>query len=65
TLTGFTRDVEVIADAAAVMARGWARYQPRISIRLVGVGVSQLSAQPAAEELLQPGADTAVAPDRD
>jgi len=63
TLAGYTRASDVIADAAIAMARGWGRYQTRISIRLVGVGVSHLAEQPAAEELLQSGSEPGASPD--
>lgn len=65
TLAGYTRDADLIADAAIAMARGWGQYQTRISIRLVGVGVSHLAEHPAAEELLQSGPDAGAAPERE
>ena len=52
TLGGWTRSPELIAEAAIEMARAWARYQARLSLRLVGVGVANLNAAPASDELL-------------
>ncbi len=55
SLRGWTRSKDVIADTAIGLAQAWARYQSRISLRLVGVGVAQLEAAPASDELLAPG----------
>ncbi|MDT8448984.1 MAG: DNA polymerase IV [Wenzhouxiangellaceae bacterium] len=52
TLAGFTRSPDEIARAATSMAEGWARYQARIGVRLIGVGVSALAEKPGPEELL-------------
>jgi DNA polymerase-4 len=54
TLAGFTRAADAIADTAVDMAREWARYQSRIGVRLIGVGVSGLEASPDPGQLLQP-----------
>jgi DNA polymerase-4 len=54
TLAGFTRAADAIAETAVDMAREWARYQSRIGVRLIGVGVSGLEASPDPGQLLQP-----------
>lgn len=52
TLGGFTRSGKVIEGAAFELARAWMRYQKRLALRLIGVGVTDLSNQPAADELM-------------
>jgi DNA polymerase-4 len=52
TLPGFTRAEESIAEAALAMAREWARYQSRVGVRLIGVGVSGLEPSPDPGQLL-------------
>jgi len=51
-LEGFTRQASVIAATASEMATAWTEYQSHVSVRLIGVGVSGLSATPATDELL-------------
>jgi DNA polymerase-4 len=53
TLDGFTRSAEAITEAAVGMAREWARYQSRIGVRLIGVGVAGLEANPDPGRLLK------------
>ena len=52
TLPGYTRSTARIAEAATDMAAGWARYQARVGVRLIGVGVSSLQAHPDPGQLL-------------
>lgn len=52
TLAGFTRSSIRIAEAAGELANEWARYQSRIGVRLIGVGVSALASRPDPGQLL-------------
>ncbi|MCA1779442.1 MAG: hypothetical protein LC637_08690, partial [Xanthomonadaceae bacterium] len=52
TLTGYTRSADTIAEAATEMLNGWVRYQSRLGVRLIGVGVSALEARPEPGQLL-------------
>lgn len=52
TLEGFTRSADAIAEAAVEMARNWARYQSRVGVRLIGVGVAALVSDPDPGQLL-------------
>lgn len=52
TLPGYTRSAARIAEAAIDMAAGWMRYQSRVGVRLIGVGVSALEANPDPGQLL-------------
>ncbi len=52
TLPGYTRSSARIAEAAIEMAAGWTRYQSRVGVRLIGVGVSSLEDHPDAGQLL-------------
>jgi len=52
TLPGYTRSAARIAEAAIEMAAGWARYQSRVGVRLIGVGVSSLALHPDPGQLL-------------
>jgi DNA polymerase-4 len=63
TLAGWTRSADVIAAAAIDLARAWARYQTRLSLRLVGVGVGHLAAAPASDEVLAAATEQAEAPE--
>jgi len=51
-LGGFTRNERAIAAAALELARRWADFQPHLSVRLVGVGVSGLTQRPDPSALL-------------
>jgi DNA polymerase-4 len=53
TLGGFTRSEHAIAEAALAMAREWARYQSRVGVRLIGVGVSGLETRPDPGQLMR------------
>ena len=56
TLPGYTRSPSRIAEAAIEMACGWTRYQSRVGVRLLGVGVSALEPHPDPGQLLpEPG----------
>ena len=52
TLAGYTRAADPIAEAAVDLARAWARYQTRVGVRLIGVGVSGLTPKPDPGQLL-------------
>lgn len=52
TLPGFTRSPSRIAEAATELAREWARYQSRVGVRLIGVGVASLASRPDPGQLL-------------
>lgn len=52
TLSGYTRSSARIAEAAVEMATEWARYQSRVGVRLIGVGVAALEASPDSGQLL-------------
>ncbi|MDT8408505.1 MAG: DNA polymerase IV [Wenzhouxiangellaceae bacterium] len=52
TLAGYTRSAERIGQAATQMARAWSQYHSRVSVRLIGVGVSALEARPDPGQLL-------------
>jgi len=52
TLPGYTRSSARIADAAAELAIEWARYQSRVGVRLIGVGVAALESRPDPGQLL-------------
>jgi len=52
TLAGYTRSADNIAEAAIEMAIGWTRYQSRVGVRLIGVGVAALKAHPDPGQLL-------------
>ena len=52
TLDGYTRSADAIAAAALELAGEWARYQSRLAVRLIGVGVSMLEAHPDPGQLL-------------
>lgn len=52
TLAGYTRSSALIAEAAIEMATEWARYQSRVGVRLIGVGVAALEASPDPGQLL-------------
>lgn len=54
-LLGYSRSPEVLAETAVGLLRSWAAYQTRISLRLVGVAVSQLASAPSSDELLAGG----------
>lgn len=51
-LAGYTRQAEVILDAARELLEDWAGWRQGFSVRLIGVGVSGLSAHPEQSELL-------------
>ena len=51
-LDGYSRDPDVLAEAAIGLLRAWAGYQTRMSLRLVGVGVSHLEASPPSDDVL-------------
>ena len=52
TLPGYTRSAARIAETAIEMAAGWTRYQSRVGVRLIGVGVSALETHPDPGQLL-------------
>ena len=52
TLDGYTRSADQIAQHVIELAGAWARYQSRISVRLIGVGVSTLISKPDADRVL-------------
>ncbi len=52
TLDAAMRDPERITKPVIELARAWARYQTRISVRLIGVGVSGLVQHPDRDDLL-------------
>jgi len=52
TLAGYTRSATRIAEAAIELAAGWTRYQSSVAVRLIGVGVSALEANPDPGQLL-------------
>ena len=52
SLSGYTRDPELVAATALELLGDWAEWRPEFSVRLVGVGVSSLKARPTPEELL-------------
>lgn len=52
TLAGYTRSAAHISEAAFEMAAGWMRYQSRVGVRLIGVGVSSLESNPDPGQLL-------------
>lgn len=52
TLPGFTHSPVRIAEAAIDLANEWARYQSRLGVRLIGVGVASLEASPDPGQLL-------------
>lgn len=51
TLEGYTQNADLIAETACTMARGWAIYQSRLGVRLIGTGVSGLESQPGPGEM--------------
>lgn len=51
SLSGYTRDPELITATALDLLSDWTEWRREFSVRLVGVGVSTLNARPAAEEL--------------
>jgi len=52
TLPGYTRSPARIAEAAVALANEWARYQARVGVRLIGVGVAALESRPDPGQLL-------------
>lgn len=62
SLSGWSRSAEVITTTAIDLARAWVRYQTRISLRLVGVGVGLLTAAPPSDELLASVIEQSEAP---
>ncbi|MEX0915444.1 MAG: DNA polymerase IV [Wenzhouxiangellaceae bacterium] len=52
TLAGYTRSAARIAEAAIELAVGWTQYQSSVGVRLIGVGVSALEANPDPGQLL-------------
>ncbi|MEM1082313.1 MAG: DNA polymerase IV, partial [Pseudomonadota bacterium] len=50
TLATAVRDADTIANQVIDLARSWAQYQTRVSVRLIGVGVSSLIEYPDADE---------------
>ena len=52
TLQGYTRDVDIISRNVMELAAAWARYQSRISVRLIGVGVSTLNSSVDIDQML-------------
>jgi len=52
TLAGYTRSSARIAEAAVELANEWARYQSRVGVRLIGVGVAALESRPDPGQLL-------------
>jgi len=52
TLPGYTRASARIAETAIELANDWARYQSRLGVRLIGVGVAALESHPDAGQLL-------------
>ncbi|MEM7054441.1 MAG: DNA polymerase IV [Pseudomonadota bacterium] len=52
TLQGYTRDAGIISHNVIELAAAWARYQSRISVRLIGVGVSALAASVDVDQML-------------
>lgn len=52
TLVGYTRSSSRIAGAAIELVDEWARYQSRISVRLIGTGVAALESRPDPGQLL-------------
>ena len=52
SLSGYTRAAEPILAAARELLADWAGWRKQFSVRLIGVGVSALSARPDESELL-------------
>ena len=62
TVSGLSREISSIsmppaADATTMTQIAWARYQTRIGLRLIGVGVSGLEAAPDPGQLLREAID--------
>ncbi len=57
SLEGYTRSAELIGRTALELLENWAEWRSAFAVRLVGVGVSSLEAQPALESVLDPAPD--------
>ncbi|TVQ36532.1 MAG: DNA polymerase IV, partial [Wenzhouxiangella sp.] len=63
SLDGYTRSADLIGGSAFELLESWAEWRTAFAVRLVGVGVSGLVAQPAFENILK--SDGASGPDPD
>jgi len=52
SLSGYTRDPDVIAEVASGLLTNWAGWRNAFAVRLVGVGVSGLLAHPEEADLI-------------
>ncbi len=52
SLPGYTQSAELIGATACQLLESWAEWRSAFAVRLVGVGVSSLDAQPALETIL-------------
>ena len=54
SLSGYTRDPELIARVALDLLNSWADWRSGFAVRLIGVGVSSLTSQPDDTTWLEP-----------